>query len=153
MFCLDTSVLVSAHCNEAHTAITLDWLERQSAASLYISNWLVTEFSSALSLKLRTRQINIQQRNMALSAFALMRENTLLDAPVIGSDFIVAAHMLDNHQLGLRAGDALHLAVASRCGLTLVTLDARMANAGQLLAVNTLLLNAKNQINELSPEY
>jgi len=31
------------------------------------------------------------------------------------------AHFVDNHELGLRARDALHLAIASEHGATLVT--------------------------------
>ena len=47
---------------------------------------------------------------------------------------------VDQHALGLRAGDALHLAVASVKGETLHTLDERLAEAGPVLGVPTELL-------------
>lgn len=42
--------------------------------------------------------------------------------------------------LGLRAGDALHLATASEYGATVHTLDQRLAAAGPVLGVPTQLL-------------
>ncbi len=44
---------------------------------------------------------------------------------------------MDQQGLGLRAGDALHLAVAAEHGATLWTLDVRMAEAGPVLGVVT----------------
>jgi predicted nucleic acid-binding protein len=42
--------------------------------------------------------------------------------------------------LGLRAGDALHLAIASQHGATVYTLDQRIAEAGPALGVSAQLL-------------
>ncbi|HWX27774.1 MAG TPA: hypothetical protein VNZ53_10105 [Steroidobacteraceae bacterium] len=42
--------------------------------------------------------------------------------------------------LGLRAGDALHLAVCADHGATLCTLDHRLSDAGSALGVNAMLL-------------
>ena len=57
-----------------------------------------------------------------------------------GGQFRMAAKFLDQHTLGLRAGDALHLATASEHGATVHTLDRRLAEAGPVLGVPTLLL-------------
>lgn len=48
--------------------------------------------------------------------------------------------LCDQHALGLRAGDVLHLAVASEHGATMQTLDQRLAEAGPALGVSTKLL-------------
>jgi predicted nucleic acid-binding protein len=42
---------------------------------------------------------------------------------------------VDRHDLGLRAADALHLALAADRGLRLVTLDARLRAAALALGV------------------
>lgn len=59
---------------------------------------------------------------------------------VTGEQFRAAARFVDQHTLGLRAGDALHLAAASRNGATIHTLDGRLAKAGLALGVPTELL-------------
>jgi len=54
--------------------------------------------------------------------------------------FRTAAHYADRSDLGLRAGDALHLAIAADNGATIVTLDHRLAEAAGELAVPAQLL-------------
>ena len=49
--------------------------------------------------------------------------------------FEKAARFASHHALGLRAGDALHLAIAAGGGHTLVTLDVRMAEAASQLGI------------------
>ena len=61
--------------------------------------------------------------------------------PIVRSDyFLTGPKFIDQHTLGLRAGDALHLATASEHGATVHTLDQRLANAGPVLGVPTQLL-------------
>lgn len=148
MFYLDTCVLVSAMGNEASTAAVTKWLAKQNVLQLRISDWQITEFSSALSLKLRTQQINVVQRNGMLAQFADYKDSLSPVLSVSSRDFIEAARMVEHHHTGLRANDALHLAIAMHNRLCLVSLDERLVSAAQLLAVDTHLLNAKNQINE-----
>jgi uncharacterized protein len=54
--------------------------------------------------------------------------------------FRTAARFADQHALGLRAGDALHLAICADHGATLCTLDRRLSEAGPALGVKTILL-------------
>ena len=51
---LDTSPLVAALTREASTRHVQAWLESHGSEELLISDWVVTEFSSALSIKMRT---------------------------------------------------------------------------------------------------
>jgi len=60
--------------------------------------------------------------------------------PVTGAHFRTAAKFVDQQVLGLRAGDALHLATASEHGAVVHTLDRRLAEAGPVLGVPTRLL-------------
>lgn len=59
---------------------------------------------------------------------------------VRGGPSQAAAKFADQHRLGLRAGDALHLAIASEHGATVHTLDQRLAEVGPALGVPTQLL-------------
>ncbi|NDY94900.1 PIN domain-containing protein [Wenzhouxiangella limi] len=137
---LDTSTLVAALGNEPHTARSQDWLAAQAAQDLFISDWVITEFSSALALKLRTRQIEEDHRAECLAVFARLVEHSLIVLPVSSSDFRAAARLGDQHQIGLRAGDALHLAICAAHGLRMITLDKALAQAATTLAVPARLL-------------
>ena len=50
------------------------------------------------------------------------------------------AHFADHHAFGLRAGDALHLAIAYNHGLELCSLDKTLVRAAEPLAVSARLL-------------
>jgi hypothetical protein len=100
----------------------------------------VTEFSAALSIKLRTGQIEISHRADALAMFARLVGESFIVFPVFAAYFRAAARFADQHTLALRSGDALHLAVAAEHGAMLRTLDQRLAEAGPMVGVRTQLL-------------
>jgi predicted nucleic acid-binding protein len=137
---LDTSVLVAALTREPRSGAVLAWLDAQQPDQLTISEWVVTEFSSALSIKLRTGQITATERAEALSAFACLCAEGVTVLPISGLHFRMAARIADQHTLGLRAGDALHLAICADHGAALHTLDRRLSEAGPALGVQTATL-------------
>ena len=85
------------------------WLGQQQADDLAISDWVATEFSSALSIKLRTGQIEASHRADALATFTRLATDSFTVVPVSRLQFRTASRFADQHTLGLRAGDALHL--------------------------------------------
>lgn len=140
MIYLDTSVLVSALTDEVSTAKVQTWLEGQTSGELYVSEWVVTEVSSALSMKVRMGVLGLDHRAAALALFRQMIAGSFTVLPVTSTHFHAAARLSDQHQLGLRAADALHLAVATDAGITLCTLDKRLAEAGKQVGASVLLL-------------
>jgi uncharacterized protein len=140
MFYLDTSVLVAALTNEEATERVLGWLGSRAAGELAISGWVAAELSSALALKVRTGALTLEQRAEVLTAWRRLLDESLIVVPVGAVHFEAASRFIDQHELGLRAGDGLHLAIASERGLTVATLDARVGAAGPKLGVATVML-------------
>jgi len=132
--------MVAALSKEAATDRVQAWLAGQAPADLVVSEWVITEISSAFALKLRTGEFTQDQRSAALGFFNAMISDSLEVLPVPAPHFRTAAHFCDQYDLGLRAADALHLAVSAAHGATLMTLDRRMAMAGPSLGLSTCLL-------------
>jgi predicted nucleic acid-binding protein len=137
---LDTSLLVAVFAAELGHERLADWMYVRAAQRLAISRWTRTEYCSALSVKIRTGQIETAARDRAWERFDAAATETFAELPIIANDFGVAADWCRNERANLRAGDALHLAIASRNDATLCTLDRKLSQAGERLGVKTLLV-------------
>lgn len=135
MVYLDASLVVALLTPEEHSERADAWFARQTVGSLLISGWVVAEVSSALALKVRSRTLTLDRRAAALAAWNALREASFLTLVAEDEHFEKAAQIADRYDLGLRGGDALHLAVARDAGCRLATFDRRMSKAALELGI------------------
>jgi len=117
------------HFKESRTTAVLDWLDSARGAGLVISQWTLTEFSSAAAFKLRTKQITAEEDIAGRALFDEMLAALLTVVDVLPSDFANAAALCRQKIAPLRAGDTLHLAICKRVGRAMLTLDNDLAAA------------------------
>jgi predicted nucleic acid-binding protein len=111
MIYVDTSVLVALFLPEPHTPKVRDWYA-QCKDPLASCRWVVTEFSSALSLKCRSDQITDAQAEESWHMFKRLCQHDLQLLSPDAYTFEQAAELIRDHPHGLRSGDGLHLSAA-----------------------------------------
>lgn len=131
----DTSLLIPAFAPEETSARVLEWIAGRKPRTLIISDWTIAEFSSALSIKVRTGKLTASERADVLASWAALRKTSLITLSVTRSDFVTAATYVERHALGLRAGGALHLAIAAANGHSIATLDEVQGKAAVELGI------------------
>ena len=127
MVYVDTSVIVPLLTTEQKTQAVTAWFAGLGDTPT-CSDWLLTEFYSALSIKLRTGQINEPGEKKVRKEFEVLVDGGLRIVPVSRDAFKHAAKMVQQYEHGLRAGDSLHLAVALELEAShMATLDGTLA--------------------------
>jgi predicted nucleic acid-binding protein len=97
MLYLDASLLVAALINETETQRMQSWLGQQDAGELAISDWVATEFSSALSIKLRAGQIGTAHQADALALFTRLGTDSLTIVTASRLQFRTAARFANQY--------------------------------------------------------
>ncbi|MBN8443035.1 MAG: type II toxin-antitoxin system VapC family toxin [Thauera sp.] len=136
---VDTSVLLAYLTQEAMSECAEAFM-RGRGAPLGVSSWVETELLSALGVKIRTGQLG---RGLAAEVYRTYRQDVaphLRHLAVNDADHRNAARLLEGWATGLRAGDALHLAIAAGQGAVVCTLDRGMAEAARMLDLEATLL-------------
>jgi len=129
MIYIDTSALVPAFIREPKSEAVLAWIET-AGEGLVVSEWSITEFSSAAAIKTRTGEIAAATAKQARARFLAFAQNHCSIAVPQRKEFRRAAELAGDMNLKLRAGDALHLAIAEASNAQgILCLDETM-NAG-----------------------
>ena len=74
-----------------------------------------------------------------LAVFMRLMRETFTVLPVNPDDFREAARLADLHESGLRAGDALHLAIVANRGERLLSLDRAQVQAAIAAGISARL--------------
>jgi predicted nucleic acid-binding protein len=134
---LDTSVLAAVFFREPTARAVAAALRAHAKDKLTISGWTLTEMASVAALKERTRVVSPDARDNALRAFHRFASTELHVVEVEAFDFRSAARLIEQ-VTNLRAGEALHLAIAHRLEARIATLDGRLAQAAAARGVAVL---------------
>lgn len=138
---LDASVLIALLAEEPTSGAVRRFLRAHPEDRL-ISDFAAAEVASAISRLLRMRLLTEEEGSARLADFDAWRAAAASAADVRAADARLAYIYVRRFDLGLRAPDALHLAIARRLDATLVTLDRRLAIAANQLGVSVDALRA-----------
>lgn len=132
---VDTSFLAPLFREEAVSLKVEDFLGRQPAGRLAISHWTRVEFASVFARDVRMG-LHEKFAAQAIGEFEqLINESFLTWAPTV-ADYELALNYVQRFASKLRAGDALHLAIAKNHGAEILyTLDDGLLSAARLLKV------------------
>lgn len=140
MIYLDTSVLGAIFFREPGAADLVARLESNRKAKLMISAWTLTEIASIGGIKQRTGAIDAETRQQAIANFQRFASMHLITVEIDPADFRTAAVLIES-PTALRAGDALHLAIARRLGARIASLDRRLCEATAVLGLASFALS------------
>jgi uncharacterized protein len=131
---LDTSVLLPTLIVEPATQAVYDCLGAYEQ-ELLISDFAAAEVASALSRLIRMAMLTDADASARLADFDAWRAAMSMPVDIGPSDARLAYIYVRRFDLGLRAADALHLAIARRLDATLITLDRRLATAAREMGI------------------
>jgi predicted nucleic acid-binding protein len=116
MVYIDTSALVPLFIREPKTEAVLSWLET-AGERVAISEWSFVEFASAAATKVRTGEITATFSNQVTQRLQEFADEKCIVAMPGRGEFRRASALVLDSNLKLRAGDALHLAIAESLGV------------------------------------
>lgn len=134
MLYFDTSFVLPLFLEESTSTRVEQFFRRQPLDELVVSQWTRVEFSSALAREVRmgaldrrsALEIDAQFEAVVSKAFRILLPNA--------ADFDLSKQYICRYETRLRAGDALHLAIACNNGAEAIfSLDHTLIAAGRLL--------------------
>ena len=134
MLFFDTSFVVPLILPEATSDKIAAFVRRLPAEEFAVSHWTRVEFSSLIAQEVRMGGLDAQAATRADARFEAMVNESFNILLPNADDFGLAKRYLNQFETGLRAGDALHLAVASNHRAAVIyCLDKTLLKAGKIL--------------------
>jgi len=130
----DTSFLVPLILPEATSDQIAAFVRRLPAEEFAVSHWTRVEFSSLIGREVRMGSLDAQAAARADARLEAMVDESFSILLPTADDFSLAKRYLGRFETGLRAGDALHLAVANNHRAAVIySLDETLLKAGKIL--------------------
>jgi predicted nucleic acid-binding protein len=138
---VDSCVLLSLLLGDSGYTDSERWLINQGDHTLWISHWVLLEVAGVIATCVRRGQLTAEQAQTIGSEFKSFRQERLTLIEPRGTDFLQARQWLERClHLPLRSGDALHLALAKRQQLTVVSADRALARCAESLGLPLQLI-------------
>ena len=132
----DTSFLVPLILPEETSDPIARFFADLAGENLAVSHWTRVEFSSLLAREVRMGGLSADAAREADARFETVVEESFAVLLPNGEDFCLAKEYLGRFETRLRAGDALHLAIArNRRAEAIYSLDKVLLEAGKILGV------------------
>ena len=136
MFYFDTSFLAPLVVPEATSDKIAKFMTALPAGELSVSHWARLEFSSLLAREVRIGALEARAAIAADAQFEIMVQQSFSVILPDADDFTLGKEFIGRYETGLRAGDALHLAIAkNRRAAAVYSLDKGMIKAGRSLGL------------------
>jgi len=132
---LDASAIIPNLVEEASSGALNDFLF-QAGEPLVVSDLAAVEINSAIGRLVRMDHVARVAASSLLEEFDAWRAAGTVAVTLQPADFQLATLFLRRFELGLRAPDALHVAICRRERHRLVTLDRRMMLAATKLGID-----------------
>ena len=134
MLYFDTSFLAPLILPEATSDQIAAFVRRLPAEEFAVSHWTRVEFSSLIGREVRMGSLDAQAAARADARFEAMVDQSFSVLLPNADDFALAKRYLGRFETRLRAGDALHLAVANNHRASVIySLDKTLLEAGKIL--------------------
>ncbi len=135
----DTSVVVAYYCPEKLSKQAQEIIIKDREP--VISALTVVEFASAISRKNREKTIASADAKSVWERFDFHRKNGYYSVKNLESDhFAAAASFIMQLKTPLRTLDALHLAIAKKSSVRIITADGMLAKSAEKLGVPHVLI-------------
>ncbi len=139
MFYVDTSLLAAYYCPEVLSQKAEIFLTTHSP--LAISNLTELEMFSALSRKVRGKELNRATASRISAKFLSHLDGRFYTCFSVQTQHVrLARDWIGQFNTDLKSLDAIHLAVASLEGITLVTADQNLARSAKFFAMDFVLI-------------
>lgn len=134
----DTSFLVPLILSEATSEPITAFLKNLSVGDWTVSHWTRVEYPSVIARHVRMNILDIETAHKANVKFDIIIGTYFAVLSPNRDDFDRAREYINYFETGLRAGDALHLAIAGNRGANAIySLDKSFLSAGKQLGLPT----------------